>query len=186
MRPGQVLAPFTDEARCEKCGAMDTNVFYCDDTQKRMLCHDWGLGGEHQEHLHCRCRFCRHEWLMECWPGPKKTGAQLYAEAPVDEEWNFGSGTPVGEFADIKEVSERLLGQQPPPTPNSLVDVQTLVMQDVAQRRVHGIQTYGVPLQPFNGRDALVDAYEEALDLVMYLRQLIEERNVLRSKVQDA
>jgi hypothetical protein len=28
-----------------------------------------------------------------------------------------------------------------------------------------------------NGRDSLMDAYQEALDLVMYLRQAIEERN---------
>lgn len=34
------------------------------------------------------------------------------------------------------------------------------------------------PLEPaHNGRDALVDAYQEALDLTMYLRQAIEERS---------
>lgn len=32
------------------------------------------------------------------------------------------------------------------------------------------------PLQAHNGRDPLVDAYQEALDLVVYLRQAIEER----------
>lgn len=29
----------------------------------------------------------------------------------------------------------------------------------------------------FNGRDALLDAYQEALDLVVYLRQVIYERD---------
>jgi hypothetical protein len=50
-------------------------------------------------------------------------------------------------------------------------------MQDIAERREHGIRTYGTPLQAHNGRDALRDAYEEALDLAMYLRQAIAERD---------
>ena len=36
---------------------------------------------------------------------------------------------------------------------------------------------YGVGLQPHNGRDVLRDAYEEALDLCVYLRQAIFERD---------
>jgi hypothetical protein len=32
-------------------------------------------------------------------------------------------------------------------------------------------------LQPHNGRDCLMDAYQEALDLAMYLRQAIFERD---------
>jgi len=31
---------------------------------------------------------------------------------------------------------------------------------------------------PFNGRDALKDAYEEALDLAMYLKQAMIERDL--------
>lgn len=65
---------------------------------------------------------------------------------------------------------------QPDPIPNDREDIQTLVMRDMASRREHGIQTYGMALQAHNGRDALQDAYEEALDLCMYLRQAIEER----------
>ena len=38
-----------------------------------------------------------------------------------------------------------------------------------------GRAKYGTPLQAFNGRNAIVDAYQEALDLVVYLRQVIEE-----------
>lgn len=65
---------------------------------------------------------------------------------------------------------------QPAPIPNDRSDIQSLVIADVASRREHGIRTYGTPLQAHNGRDALQDAYEEALDLAMYLRQMIEER----------
>lgn len=41
-------------------------------------------------------------------------------------------------------------------------------MQD---RREQGIARYGVPLQYDNGRDAWIDALQEALDLVAYLWQ---------------
>jgi hypothetical protein len=66
--------------------------------------------------------------------------------------------------------------EQPAPVPNEAGDIQSLVIADIATRREVGIQRYGTPLQPHNGRDALRDAYEEALDLAMYLRQAIEER----------
>lgn len=55
-------------------------------------------------------------------------------------------------------------------------DVWLLVLKDMEERRKHGIEKYGVPVQPYNGRDPLVDAYQEVLDLCVYLRQEIEER----------
>lgn len=68
-------------------------------------------------------------------------------------------------------------GDQPLPTKNDSMDIQTLVMIDIAERRKVGIERYGTALQANNGRDALRDAYEEAIDLCMYLRQMIEERD---------
>ena len=56
------------------------------------------------------------------------------------------------------------------------------------QRDHEGYVKYSVRLQPHNGRNALQDAYEEALDLVVYLRQAIEERKIVcecRSKGAD-
>ncbi len=64
---------------------------------------------------------------------------------------------------------------EPPPKP-STGDVWELVMADMKARREFGIAKYGTPLQANNGRDALKDAYEEALDLCVYLRQAMEER----------
>jgi hypothetical protein len=55
-------------------------------------------------------------------------------------------------------------------------DIAKLVQSDIEGRACVGKETYGTRLQPFNGRSALVDAYQEALDLCMYLRQEIEER----------
>jgi hypothetical protein len=70
-----------------------------------------------------------------------------------------------------------MIHDQPPPLASS-GDVWSLVMADMADRRNVGIERYGTPLQPNNGRDALVDAYQEALDLVAYVRQEIENRTI--------
>lgn len=51
-----------------------------------------------------------------------------------------------------------------------------LVIQDLEDRAAKGLKEHGVPLSTNNRRDALVDAYQEALDLAMYLRQAIEEK----------
>ena len=56
-------------------------------------------------------------------------------------------------------------------------EVMGLFLKDLEERYQEGVRRYGVPLQPFNGRDALQDAYEEAMDLALYLRQAIYERD---------
>lgn len=65
---------------------------------------------------------------------------------------------------------------QPQPSKNANVPIWDLVIADMRERDAVGRERYGTPLQAHNGRDALVDAYQEALDLVVYLRQCIEER----------
>lgn len=52
-----------------------------------------------------------------------------------------------------------------------------LVIEDLHARDAKGHAEYGGELLPFNGRDALTDAYEEALDLCVYLRQALYERD---------
>jgi len=54
--------------------------------------------------------------------------------------------------------------------------VTGLVISDLRIRQLLGVEKYGTELKTQNGRDALIDAYQEALDLVMYLRQTIEEK----------
>lgn len=53
--------------------------------------------------------------------------------------------------------------------------VLDLVVEDLEARAEAGKQKYGTYLMTHNGRRALIDAYQEALDLVMYLRQCIAE-----------
>lgn len=50
--------------------------------------------------------------------------------------------------------------------------VQEILIKALAERRDYGIRKYGRPLETLNGRSALKDAWEEALDLLTYLTQM--------------
>ena len=80
-------------------------------------------------------------------------------------------------MAKIPVIPEDHLSEQQPPKPSS-GDMWLLVLKDMEEMRLQGIEKYGTPVQPFNGRDPLVDAYQEALDMCVYLRQAIEERKL--------
>lgn len=59
--------------------------------------------------------------------------------------------------------------------------VRDLVLADMSERDRVGRERYGTPLQANNGRDYLIDAYQEAMDLCAYLRQGVEEGSDARS-----
>lgn len=73
--------------------------------------------------------------------------------------------------------------QQPAPTAGEgeavwpiIFDSPTLIIPDwlradMKKRHELGVQRYGVPLKVWNGRDCVVDAYQEALDLAVYAMQ---------------
>lgn len=68
--------------------------------------------------------------------------------------------------------------RQPKPTrENPGIEVLPEVMKDLEARIQIGIKKYGEPLTTHNGRDSLLDAYQEALDLSVYLKQAILERS---------
>lgn len=57
-------------------------------------------------------------------------------------------------------------------------DCWLLVLHDMEDRRKMGIEKYGTPVQVDNGRDPLVDLYQELLDSCVYIRQEIEQRKI--------
>jgi len=63
------------------------------------------------------------------------------------------------------------------------MDIFEQVKQDIEQRAEKGIKKYGERVKFYNGRDALQDAYEEALDLAMYLKQAIIEKEKLEGSL---
>lgn len=69
------------------------------------------------------------------------------------------------------------------PVHNSNPSCHDLVIEDMTERKEFGLRKYGTILQPHNGRSFLLDAYEEVLDLAVYLRGKIEEE---RMAGQDA
>jgi hypothetical protein len=72
-------------------------------------------------------------------------------------------------------MSAAQIVDQPPPVENDRPAIADLVIADIQGRKRIGIERYGVALQPHNGRDALVDLYQELLDGAKYARQKIEE-----------
>lgn len=63
-----------------------------------------------------------------------------------------------------------------------LTGTLTTIEEDVEQRLKKGLETYGNYLAPFNGRNALQDAYEEKLDELAYLAQKLMEDEISAKK----
>jgi len=66
------------------------------------------------------------------------------------------------------------------PEPMSTVGIDEVfpeLIKDLESRRQLGIEKYGHPLQTHNGRDPLIDAYQERLDDVVYTKQFLMERD---------
>lgn len=77
----------------------------------------------------------------------------------------------------INRIDGCLIDPEPAPVKNNLPAVWDLVIADMRARDEFGVKKYGTHLQPHNGRDALVDAYQEILDAAVYMRQMIFERD---------
>jgi len=72
--------------------------------------------------------------------------------------------------------------EQPAPVANQHPPIVPQVIADLDARMALGVRRYGVALQPENQRDALQDAYEEAMDLTIYLKQALVERDLRRAR----
>jgi hypothetical protein len=94
-------------------------------------------------------------------------------------------------------MNEELWKKEPPPIVNNKPAIWDLVLSDLSRQKFPpgsiqektqlklmddiklrdrtGYHKYGTRLQPFNGRDALKDAYEEHLDSLVYMRQALFE-----------
>lgn len=70
---------------------------------------------------------------------------------------------------------------QPKPRRGKAKPTWALVVADMRERDSMGAKKYGVRHQHDNGRDHLVDSYQEVLDLACYLRAEIEKRKRLKA-----
>ena len=82
--------------------------------------------------------------------------------------------------ADLKEVIDNFNWDKSIPMDAvvkvNFADLADEVKQDIENRIVKGVQTYGERLRINNGRNALLDAYEEILDLALYIKQELKEK----------
>ena len=67
---------------------------------------------------------------------------------------------------------------EPMPRPGH-ANIFDLAREVLEQRAKQGMETYGRPLETFNGRNPARDALEEAADQFVYLVQLCEERQFM-------
>lgn len=74
---------------------------------------------------------------------------------------------------------------EPAPQPNDWPTVHDIAASALLQRKAWGVQKYGTPLQPFNGRNALVDAFQEMLDGAAYVQQALIEQGEQLAVVKE-
>lgn len=88
-------------------------------------------------------------------------------------------------YPDEPERANREGDREPLPTPNDRPLMHDEMIKDIEARKALGIKRYGVALQPLNGRDAAHDAYEEALDMAVYLRQVKYEHSIFAGRLRE-
>lgn len=126
------------------------------------------------QYVHGKCFYCK----VEC----RHSNAKVSSLDPFDTHLVLDCPT-CGARVTPHATTYRVVpdeATQPPPTPPAdpkAPAVWDLVKFDMEARDATGLRRYGTRLKPGNGRDALMDAYEEALDLVVYLRQVLFERD---------
>ncbi|PPS89536.1 hypothetical protein [Streptomyces sp. MH60] len=95
------------------------------------------------------------------------------------------------DFESLQRLSQRgdslrqRSGDQPLPAEGQ-ENVQDKLIDLIKERRDLGVQRYGRPLQTFNGRNAVRDALEEALDLSTYLMQVEMEKKATQACIREA
>jgi len=119
--------------------------------------------------------FCYDSELDIVFPVTLKDGIDYVTLATVFPEINYFYAD-IAPIVDRGEHLRQRAEDQQLPTPNDNPSIHGLVIEDIRERLELGINRYGTPLQAHNGRNALRDAYEEVLDLAVYVKQVLEEQ----------
>lgn len=85
----------------------------------------------------------------------------------------------------MPEPSKQRPGDQPLPVVNDQTDIQTLMIREIEKRREVGIERYGTALQPFNGRNAAQDLFEEMIDGAAYALQIRVEMDAMQERIRE-
>lgn len=118
------------------------------------------------------------------WPTDATSGLQAIVDVKAGT-LRFGHDEMIGltefvvseyfePFVSVEDCDPATVKQSAPKGKGN--PILGMVLADLTNRALEGKEKYGEPLLANNGRNALWDAYQEALDLAMYLRQAIEEQ----------
>lgn len=116
-----------------------------------------------------RCRICgeprkEHTLVSQGLECPTKSSLVDAEPAPKD-----GTGPAIWDLV-ISDLSRRWQRSESP----RRLAIFALMIKDAQARDKFGLEKYGKRLRNGDGRDALVDGYQEVLDLAVYLRKEIE------------
>jgi hypothetical protein len=103
-----------------------------------------------------------------------KAGTLFFIKDYVCQVNEFVVSEYVEPFVSVEDCDPATVKQSAPKGKGN--PILGMVLADLTNRALEGKEKYGEPLLANNGRNALWDAYQEALDLAMYLRQAIEEQ----------
>lgn len=121
----------------------------------------------------------RHEPTCNRYPGYPPGMEWLVVHTPCACRIDCIPGAPASVPASAPASDN---APQPAPKPNAGAECWAAVIADMHERNALGTAKYGTPLCVGDGRDALVDAYQEALDLAVYLKKAILERDAARAQ----
>ncbi len=116
----------------------------------------------------CICEMC----VTILKDNPVSIDQFMYENLCDDEKRKFRE---LGYISPADASFIRLVNKKP--VEETDTPIWNLVIADMEARDNVGRERYGRPLTANNGRDALLDAYEEALDLAVYLKQAMVERD---------
>lgn len=91
--------------------------------------------------------------------------------------WEEQNEPVKNEYPFVWDIVVEELKRSSPTNPNQKMALDFFLI-DIHRRDQTGLKKYGTRLQPFNGRNATQDAYEEQTDAVVYLRSAIFEHDV--------
>jgi len=115
---------------------------------------------------------------VSIWPEPwLGLLVSAVALAVIALRWCFVVSPVMVPGSSARAPVRRLSTPEPAPRPNATGrKIWDLVVEDMRDRDATGARKYGQRLTAGDGRNSLVDAYQEVLDLAVYLRKEIEER----------
>ena len=109
-------------------------------------------------------------------PGDCPFISEKTGKVPTNESYNDDFDKKIKELLQQHEHdADELICKQTTPPHIGTTRVLDYVLADLKSRAEMGKQKYGHYLETNNGRNALQDAYEESLDMCMYLKQKLLE-----------